>query len=119
MTEPQPVTDGETPASLTDLIKAMELDPNYWINTPPDIRAKFTEKVFWQHIGNKTPKREEVALPEPPSRRWWKEHPQVSEVQDENYLCEVCRHIDFEYLIDSPIEQIREEIPLASLSWLF
>ena len=118
MTESQPITDGETPASLEDLIKAMELDPNYWINTPPDIREKFTEKVFWQYIGNKTPKREEVVLPEPPSRRWWKERPQVSEVQDEHYLCEVCRHIDFEYLIDSPLEQIREEIPLATLNWL-
>lgn len=118
MTEPQHVTDGEMPASLTDLIKAIELDPSYWRNTAPDIRARFTEKVFWEYIGNQTSKRKEVILAEPPSRRWWIECPQVLEIHEENYLCEICRHIDFEYLIDSPMEQIREEIPFASLNWL-
>lgn len=32
------------------------------------------------------------------------------------YLCDNCRHIDFEYLITSPIEQMLEDIQLNSLA---
>ena len=30
----------------------------------------------------------------------------------------MCRHINFKYVIDSSLNQIREKIPLASLEWL-
>ena len=113
--------DPQVPANLEDLIKAVELNPNHWTETPEAVRVKFTDRVFWQWIEKTNPMpapRNEVSH-EPPSRRWWIKNPPILECHEPGYLCEVCRHVNFKYLIDSPSEQILEEFELAPLEWVF
>ncbi|PKS06138.1 hypothetical protein jhhlp_007455 [Lomentospora prolificans] len=50
---------------------------------------------------------------------WWVEDPSILSDDDPSFLCEVCRHINFRYLIyESPIAQIVEDIPLGPYSTL-
>ncbi|KAL8658661.1 MAG: hypothetical protein Q9202_007489 [Teloschistes flavicans] len=52
---------------------------------------------------------------ETPSKRWWIEDAEVLPRDDSSHLCEACRHIDFNYLMHSPIMQMLEEVPLGPL----
>lgn len=50
-----------------------------------------------------------------PSRVWWIEDPETLLPTDPSYLCATCRHIDFHYLMSSPIQQLMEMVPLGFL----
>ena len=51
------------------------------------------------------------------SRKWWLPEPPELKLSDPGYLCHVCRHIDFRYLVfKSEFAQVLEEIPLDKLS---
>ena len=118
MADHQRTEDSDLPAGVADVVKAIERDPDYWAVATPETQAKFIEQLFSLSIDNEDLKHKERIPPEAPSRQWWIECPQLSEPSDGGYLCEVCRHIDFKYLIDSPLDQFLEAIPLASLKWL-
>lgn len=109
------------PASLDDFAKTVELNPSYWADLPADLRTQFRERLFWLCIQkiNPMPTPKEVVLQELSGRPWYLDNPQILNNHEPAYLCETCRHIDFEYLIDSPIDQMQEEIPLATLKWIF
>jgi Heterokaryon incompatibility protein (HET) len=50
-------------------------------------------------------------------RKWWIESPEVVSEDDPSFLCDVCKHINFQYLIfEILIWVVSEEIPLDSYS---
>ena len=50
-------------------------------------------------------------------RAWWIDDPIEVDRTDPGYLCHVCRHINFEYLLfRCPFKQVTEEIPLDKLN---
>jgi hypothetical protein len=58
-----------------------------------------------------------ASVPEAPPRKWWIEHPQVVSEDDPSFLCDVCKHIDFKFLIfESTLMQVQDEIPLDTFS---
>ena len=120
MAEEKGIQDLPMSASNEEFAKALERNPNDWSETPEDTRDKVVEWMFWRYIQktNPMPTPPKSILPEAPSRRWWIESPQVVEAHEPGYLCEVCQHIDFGYLIHSPLEQSLEEIALATLQWV-
>jgi len=91
-----------------------------WANASETEQAKLIEKTFWQWHAetHPMPPPRESAVQKAPSRRWWIESPQVIQKNEPGYLCEVCRHIDFRYLVDSPPDQMLDEVTLASLRWV-
>jgi hypothetical protein len=58
-----------------------------------------------------------ASVPETPQRKWWVEHPQVVPEDDPSFLCDVCKHLDFKFLIfKSTLQEVQDEIPLDSFS---
>src|SRR5436189_4210797 len=52
-----------------------------------------------------------------PPRKWWIESPEVVPEDNPSFLCDVCKHINFQYLIyEIPILAVSDEIPLDSYS---
>ena len=90
-----------------------------WVQTPKPERAKLIEKTLWEWYAETHP----PPAPAKPlhqeelSKRWWVESPPELQKHDAGNLCEVCRHVDFQYLINSPPEQILE-FKLSSLKWV-
>ena len=76
------------------------------------------EKFLWDwHAQNQTKpatkRQEDVSVP---SRVWWIEDPETLPLTDPSHLCDVCRHIDFGFLLsNSRSQQIKELVPLSSL----
>ena len=50
-----------------------------------------------------------------PLRVWWVVNPDTLPPTDPSHLCVVCQHIDFKYLLNSPLRQMLETVPLSSL----
>lgn len=75
------------------------------------------EKVFWDWHAEtyKKPATEKPFELKVPSRVWWIEEPETLLPTDPSYLCATCQHIDFQYLMRSPIQQLMEMIPLGFL----
>ncbi|KAL8690679.1 MAG: hypothetical protein Q9218_003924 [Villophora microphyllina] len=91
-----------------------------WADSPAPDRAMIADHIYWTWYGKTYPKPvpQKQDVFETPSKRWWIETPQELQANDPGYLCETCRHIDFEYLINSPVVQLLEEIPLNSLAYV-
>ena len=98
-----------------------------WAASPAPDRAMIADHIYWTWYGKTYPKaapqKQDVPGEKPikektetPSKRWWIESPQDFQADEPDYLCETCRHIDFKYLINSPLLQALEEIPLSSLT---
>lgn len=98
-----------------------------WAASPAPDRAMIADHIYWTWYGKTYPKaapqKQDVPGEKPikektetPSKRWWIESPQQFQADEPDYLCETCRHIDFKYLINSPLLQALEEIPLSSLT---
>lgn len=103
--------------------EATKQNENGGDGTPDDARLRQTlsgpelEKVSrnWHAQTYKEPAihREEDATV--PSRVWWIEDPKTLPPTDPGHLCVICRHIDFQYLLNSPSRQLLETVPLSSL----
>ncbi|KAI4231922.1 MAG: hypothetical protein L6R40_007577 [Gallowayella cf. fulva] len=78
-------------------------------------RAQF-EKAFWKILAIPDPKA--YVSPEKPSRKWYLADPPMLEISEPGYLCDICRHVDFRYLINAPLEQLLEEFTLFNLKWV-
>ncbi|KAI4190017.1 MAG: hypothetical protein L6R41_001072 [Letrouitia leprolyta] len=75
------------------------------------------EKAFWKIKA--IPDDKPTLLPDKPSRNWFLDDPQTpAERSQPGYLCEICRHVDFKYLINVPLEQLLENFTLFSLKWV-
>lgn len=83
---------------------------------PPDADLAQFEKAFWKILAIPDPKASN--LPEKPSKKWFLPNPQTLQESEPGYLCEVCRHVDFKYLVNAPLEQLREEFTLFPLKWV-
>lgn len=75
------------------------------------------EKVFWNWHAETykecaTRVEEDISAP---SRLWWIANPETLPPTDPGHLCVICRHINFQYLLHSPPQQILEKVPLSSL----
>jgi len=58
-----------------------------------------------------------ASVPEVPQRKWWIENPQDVPEDDASFLCDVCKHIDFKFVIfETTLMDVREEIPLDTFS---
>jgi len=107
-------------------IKILGRTISEWAESPAPDRAMIANHIYWTWYGKTYPKpapqKQDVPgnkiqeKAETPSKRWWIESPQELQADEPGYLCETCRHIDFKYLINSPIEQMLEEIQLNSLA---
>ena len=108
-------------------IKILGRTISEWAESPAPDRAMIADHIYWTWYGKTYPKpapqKQDVPGNEPiqekaetPSKRWWIESPQELQADEPGYLCETCRHIDFKYLINSPIEQVLEEIQVNSLA---
>jgi hypothetical protein len=52
-----------------------------------------------------------------PPEKWWIESPEVVPEDNPSFLCDVCKHINFQYLVfEIPIWVVSDEIPLDSYS---
>ncbi|MCJ1434123.1 hypothetical protein MMC27_003489 [Xylographa pallens] len=98
-----------------------------WAESPAPDRAMIADHIYWTSYGKTNPKpapqKQDVSGNKPTrekfealSKRWWIDTPQELQADDPGYLCETCRHIDFTYLINSPILQGLEAIQLRSLA---
>ena len=78
-------------------------------------------ELCWKILQRAPPKKKPKidSNPEPPLQSGRIDNPPVLDIQDSGYLCKICRHIDFSYLIKSPLQQVMKEIPLACLEWIF
>jgi len=48
---------------------------------------------------------------------WWIESPEVVPTDDPSFLCDVCKHVNFRYLLfELPLQFVSDEIPLDSYS---
>ncbi|KAG8533921.1 uncharacterized protein KY384_001662 [Bacidia gigantensis] len=86
-----------------------------WSESPAPDRAMIADHIYWTWYGKNYPKAAPPKLDKPlkdftekefkaPSKRWWIESPPVLQADEQGYLCENCRHIDFEYLVDTTID---------------
>lgn len=100
--------------SPVDEARAKQIAINYFKLSDAD-RAQF-EKAFWKVYAIPDPKAS--VLPEQPSREWFLAHPQTLEKSEPRYLCTVCQHVDFKFLVNSPLEQVLEEFTLFHLKWV-
>lgn len=98
----------------TDEARANQVAINYSKLSDAD-RAPF-EKAFWKIYAIPDPKTS--VLPEKPSQKWFLANPQTLEKSEPGYLCEVCQHVDFKYLLNAPLEQLLEEFTLFHLKWV-
>ena len=98
----------------TDEARANQVAINYSKLSEAD-RAQF-EKAFWKI--NAIPDPKAGVVPETPSQKWFLANPQTLEKSEPGYLCEICQHVDFKYLIDAPIWQVLEEFTLFNLNWV-
>ena len=101
-------------SSPTDEARANQVALNYSNLSHAD-QANF-KKVFWKACA--IPDSKPIILPEEPSRKWFLADSQTLVEDEPGYLCEVCQHVDFKYLVNAPPEQLLEEIPLFSLKWV-
>ncbi|MCJ1282912.1 hypothetical protein MMC26_002238 [Xylographa opegraphella] len=114
-------------ANNTEEVKILGRTITEWSESPSPDRAMIADHIYWTWYGKTYPKpappKQDVLVKKPilerfvaPSKRWWIESPQVLQPNEPGYLCETCRHIDFKYLIRSPLLQILEEIQLKFLA---
>ncbi|KAL9065495.1 MAG: hypothetical protein Q9161_008200 [Pseudevernia consocians] len=75
------------------------------------------EKMLWEWHAQtyKKPEKKRQEKATIPSRVWWIENPVTLPLTDPSHLCVVCQHIDFRYLLNSPPQQLLENVPLSSL----
>ena len=59
----------DTPASIADVVKAAEIDPDYWVKARPRTSGKFIEQSLLHYAEKRTLKHKEAILPEAPSIR--------------------------------------------------
>ena len=69
----------------------------------------------WHAQNDKQPQIEKPVETKAPSWVWWIEDPETLLPTDPSYLCSACQHIDFKYLLSSPIQQLMEMVPLGFL----
>ena len=53
MADHQRAEDNNMPASIADVVKAVELDPDYWAKAPRRTRAKFIKQIFLHYAEKK------------------------------------------------------------------
>ena len=110
-----------------DEVKILGRTITEWTESPAPDRAMIANHIYWTWYGKTNPKpapqNQDVSGNKPiqrkakiPSKRWWIESPLELQIDDPGYLCETCRHIDFKYLINSPLLQALEAIQLGSLA---
>ena len=86
-----------------------------WSKLPETEKERLLELCFSKLYGIPKP----AARPswEKPSKRWLKQEPGISKPGELGHLCEVCHHVDFQYLVGCPIAQVLESFKLFPLKW--
>ena len=124
------IADSENPKTLTmEKTKEKEKDGTdpardeqrdvdhdaHWSKLSETKRARLLEQCFSKLYGIPKPK----ARPslEKPSKRWMMQTPCTSESGELGHLCEICRHVDFQYLVNCPLAQVLESFKLFPLKW--
>ncbi|MCJ1405733.1 hypothetical protein MMC11_008963 [Xylographa trunciseda] len=86
-----------------------------WSKLSEKEQARLLERCFSKLYG--IPKPEARTLLAKPSKRSMMQTPCTSEPGELGHLCEVCRHVDFRYLVDCPLAQVLESFKLFPLKW--
>ena len=86
-----------------------------WSGLSETKQARLLEQCFSKLFG--VPKPEERTWGEEPSKRWMMQTPCTPEPGELGHLCEICRHVDFQYLVDCPLGQTFEHFELFPLKW--
>ena len=109
------ISDSENPKTLTiektkekekedaDPARDEQRDVDHdarWSKLSETKQARLLEQCFSKLYG--IPKPEARTSPEKPSKRWMMQTPCTSEPGELGHLCEVCRHVDFQYLVNCP-----------------
>ena len=90
-----------------------------WKAMESEDRAKAIEKLYWFWHAKKYPPEDPYKqFDKPPIKRWYLDEPAIQKLGYSGDLCEVCQHINFKYLMDCLLDQIVEEIELATLEWI-
>ena len=86
-----------------------------WSKLSEAKQARLLEQCFSKLYG--IPKPKARTLPQRPSKRWLMQTPCTAEPGELGHLCEICRHVDFHYLVNCPLAQVLESFKLFPLKW--
>ena len=90
-----------------------------WKAMEPEDPAKGIEKLYWFWHAKMHPSKDPYKqFDKPPIKRWYLDEFAIQKLGHSGELCEVCQHINSKYLMDCPLDQIVEQIKLATLEWI-